>query len=124
MPGLSPNEAFFLGTVLEGYIYGIYCVVFSRYFEFKRLSKEKYDQKYEKYAIATLFTMSTLYFVLDLIANFCLVGVLVCLKVIEVVGIFTYKDLTKDPFVLGNLSAALENTTRTLPVYLGSSSIQ
>ncbi|KAF8801570.1 hypothetical protein BYT27DRAFT_7198123 [Phlegmacium glaucopus] len=64
--GLSTLEATFLGTVLEGFFYGVYCIVFSLYLSVQKRT----GRNLLNYPIAALFILCTAFFPLDFTQQF------------------------------------------------------
>lgn len=67
MTALSSNEAIFLGTVLEGIFYGIYCVIFAL---FLNIQKKSSGSNRLTHALIFLFVLCTGYICLDFTQQF------------------------------------------------------
>ncbi|KAF8812068.1 hypothetical protein BYT27DRAFT_7183234 [Phlegmacium glaucopus] len=69
MSRLTVLEATFIGTVLEGLTYGLYCVLFVLYIQV-HTRRKRVDRTLLIYPLSTLFVLSTAFFVLDFIQEF------------------------------------------------------
>ncbi|KAF8808531.1 hypothetical protein BYT27DRAFT_7241660 [Phlegmacium glaucopus] len=69
MSGLTVLEATFIGTVLEGLAYGLYCVIFVLYIQGHRRKKSA-DKNLLIYPLSMLFVLSTAFFALDFVEEF------------------------------------------------------
>jgi hypothetical protein len=69
MPALSANEAIFLGTVLEGVFYGVYCVIFTQYINITN----KRGTSRLKYPLIILFALCTCFISADFANEFIII---------------------------------------------------
>ncbi|KAF8806051.1 hypothetical protein BYT27DRAFT_7141559 [Phlegmacium glaucopus] len=69
MSGLTVLEATFIGTVLEGLTYGLYCVMFVLYIQV-HTRKKRVDRDLLIYPLSTLFILCTAFFALDFVEEF------------------------------------------------------
>ncbi|KAF8808529.1 hypothetical protein BYT27DRAFT_7337756 [Phlegmacium glaucopus] len=69
MSRLTALEATFIGTVLEGLTYGLYCVLFVLYIQV-HTRRKRVDRTLLIYPLSTLFVLCTAFFVLDFVEEF------------------------------------------------------